>query len=156
LGKLVVVGRFANNDSPAGGQMSSENSSKGANPKKGGASIVWFEIPTQNLERARAFYNQLFGWNIDPFPGMQDYWHIDTGGADATPDGALMARKHPAQSITNYVSVDSVNESVTKIQLLGGKVCMGKTAVPQMGYFAICEDTEGNTFAVWERNENAK
>jgi predicted enzyme related to lactoylglutathione lyase len=33
---------------------------------------------------------------------------------------------------------------------------MPKTAVPQMGYFAICEDTEGNTFGIWESDENAK
>ena len=39
---------------------------------------------------------------------------------------------------------------------LGGKICVAKTAVPQMGYFAICEDTENNTFAIWERNPGAK
>jgi hypothetical protein len=28
--------------------------------------------------------------------------------------------------------------------------------VPQMGYFAVCQDTEGNSFGLWENNENAK
>jgi predicted enzyme related to lactoylglutathione lyase len=37
----------------------------------------------------------------------------------------------------------------------GGEICQSKTAVPKMGYFAICEDTEGNTFALWEMNERA-
>jgi Predicted enzyme related to lactoylglutathione lyase len=37
--------------------------------KKQAASIVWFEIPADNPERATAFYNNLFGWNINPFPG---------------------------------------------------------------------------------------
>ena|ERR1051326_306838 len=135
--------------------MSDKNTAKTSNQSKTGSSLVWFEVPADNLERARAFYSKLFGWKINPFPGMGDYWHIDTGGADASPDGALMARKHPGQSITQYITVDSVNESVTQIQLLGGKVCVGKTPVPQMGYFAICQDTEGNTFAVWEKNEKA-
>ena len=54
------------------------------------ASIVWFEIPADNLERAKKFYGGLFGWKINPFPGMADYQHIDTGGADASPDGAVM------------------------------------------------------------------
>jgi hypothetical protein len=33
---------------------------------------------------------------------------------------------------------------------------MGKTAVPNMGYFAICRDTENNEFALWEINMKAK
>ena len=49
--------------------------------KKQAASIAWFEIPADNLERAKAFYSNLFGWKINPFPGGGDYWHIDTGGA---------------------------------------------------------------------------
>ncbi len=124
--------------------------------EKQAASIVWFEIPADNLERAKAFYSNLFGWKINPFPGMTDYCHIDTGGADETPDGALKVREHPQQPITNYVSVNSVTEFAKKIEKLGGKICMAKTAVPQMGYFAVCQDTEDNTFAIWERNENAK
>jgi predicted enzyme related to lactoylglutathione lyase len=86
-----------------------------------------------------------------------DYWHIDTGGSDDTPDGGLMKRQNPGQqSITNYVGVPSVDEFVDKVQKLGGKICTPKTAVPQMGYFAICQDTENNMFALWERNESAK
>jgi predicted enzyme related to lactoylglutathione lyase len=45
---------------------------------------------------------------------------------------------------------------MAKVEKLGGKVCMSKTAVPQMGYFAICQDTENNTFALWEMNAGAK
>jgi predicted enzyme related to lactoylglutathione lyase len=45
---------------------------------------------------------------------------------------------------------------LAKVEKLGGKVCMPNTAVPQMGYFAICQDTEHNTFALWEMNIGAK
>jgi hypothetical protein len=128
-----------------------------SNEKEGcAASLVWFEIPADNPERAKAFYGALFGWKIELFPGMADYWHIDTGGGDGTPDGGLMKRKHPEQPITNYVNVASVNEAAAKVQKLGGKICKPKTAVPQMGYFAICQDTEGNEFALWEKNDSAK
>jgi predicted enzyme related to lactoylglutathione lyase len=118
--------------------------------------IVWFEIPTDNPERARKFYSSLFGWNIKLFPGMTDYWHIHAGGGDETPDGGLMVRKHPEQPITNYVSVASVTRAMAKVETLGGTICKSKTAVPQMGYFAICRDTEGNEFALWEMNNRAK
>jgi predicted enzyme related to lactoylglutathione lyase len=49
-----------------------------------------------------------------------------------------------------------VDQFVAKVQKLGGKICMPKTAVPQMGYFAVCQDPENNTFALWEMNEGAK
>jgi uncharacterized protein len=124
--------------------------------KKKGASIVWFEIPADNPERAKAFYGNLFGWKINPFPGSSDYWHIDTGAGDDTPDGALKRRKHPQEPVVNYVSVDSVDKFADKIAKLGGKICMAKTAVPQMGYFAVCQDTEGNAFGIWETEPNAK
>lgn len=127
---------------------------------KTASSLVWFEIPADDVERAKKFYRSLFGWKIAPFPGVpgpgvQDYQHIDTGGPDASPDGGLMKRMHPQQAITQYVSVPSVTKSMAKVEKLGGTVCVPKTAVPQMGYFAICQDTEGNTFALWEMNEKA-
>ena len=49
------------------------------------SNIIWFEIPADNPERAQKFYSALFDWKISPFPGMTDYWHIDTGGGDDTP-----------------------------------------------------------------------
>jgi predicted enzyme related to lactoylglutathione lyase len=129
---------------------------KAAKKNRAASSIVWFEIPADNPERAKKFYGSLFGWTIKLFPGMTEYWHIDTGGGNDTPDGGMMARKHPEQPITNYISVKSVTKSMAKVEKLGGKVCMPKTAVPQMGYFAICQDTENNTFALWEMNASAK
>src|ERR1044072_6661242 len=112
--------------------------------KKTAASFVWFEIPADNQARANAFYSNLFGWKINRFPGGGDYWHIDTGGAGGTPGGGVTGRRQPGEPIVNYISVDSVTEFSKKIEKLGGKICMAKTAVPQMGYFAVCQDTEGN------------
>jgi len=124
--------------------------------KKAAASIVWFEIPADDLSRAKTFYQKLFNWKINAIPTMPDYLHMDTGGPDAAPDGGLLKRKHPKQTVTNYVGVPSVAKAAAKVEKLGGKICMAKTAVPQMGYFVVCMDTEGNQFALWERNEKAK
>jgi len=68
----------------------------------------------------------------------------------------MMERQSPEHSVTNYVGVPSVDEAAVKVEKLGGKICMPKTAVPEMGYFIICNDTENNTFALWETNESAK
>lgn len=135
-----------------GAQTKSSSNDKAQNCP---SSLVWFEIPADDPERAKQFYGSLFGWNIEKFSGVADYWHIDTGGGNDTPDGGLMVRKHPDQPITNYVSVASVDESAQKVQQLGGTICKPKTAVPEMGYFVICRDTEGNEFALWEVNNGA-
>jgi predicted enzyme related to lactoylglutathione lyase len=136
--------------------MSTKTKTRQARQTKTSASIVWFEIPADDPARAKAFYGKLFGWKISPFRGMPDFSQIDTGGPDASPDGGLMTRKHPAHTITNYVNVPSVTRFMSKVEKLGGKICMAKTAVAGMGFFAVCQDTENNAFGIWERNENAK
>jgi predicted enzyme related to lactoylglutathione lyase len=68
-----------------------------------------------------------------------------------------MKRKVPEQQgITNYINVKTVQEYSAKVEQLGGKVKIPKSPVPGMGYFAICTDTENNTFAIWETDETAK
>src|SRR5262245_28757251 len=135
--------------------MSNQTQSK-TNQTKGSHSVVWFEIPADNVERAKTFYNGLFGWKIEKFPGPMDYWHIDTGGGEETLDGGMMKRQGPQHVPCNYVSVPAVTDFMAKVEKLGGKVCMPKTAVPNMGYFAMCQDTENNMFALWEMSESAK
>ena len=91
-----------------------------------------------------------------PNSPVADYEHIDTGGPDASPDGGMLPRMFPGHTITNYVKVPSVSRYMEKVKKLGGKICKPKTAVPEMGYFAVCEDTENNQFALWEINPKAK
>ena len=124
--------------------------------KKTAASIVWFNIPAEDIKRAQTFYKSLFGWKISPFRGMKDFLEIDTGGADASPNGGLTERHAKDETPLNYIGVDSVDKFSAKIVKLGGKICMPKTAVANMGYFAVCQDTENNGFGLWESDENAK
>ena len=119
--------------------------------------IVHFEIPADNVERAKSFYSKLFGWEIKEIPGM-DYWIITTSGEKSL-GGGMMKRQNPGQPIINYVdvpSVDKVDKYAAEIEKLGGKIIFPKTAIPEMGYFAICLDTEKNTFGIWEENKKAK
>jgi predicted enzyme related to lactoylglutathione lyase len=124
--------------------------------KKTAASVVWFNVPAENIKRAQKFYSGLFGWKMSSFGGAEDFLHIETGGEEASPDGGLMKRQAPGQAIVNYISVDSVDKYTAKVEKLGGAICVPKTAVPQMGYFAVCQDTENNAIGLWETNEKAK
>jgi predicted enzyme related to lactoylglutathione lyase len=68
----------------------------------------------------------------------------------------LPPRQHPDQKITDHFGVSSVLESSAKVEKLGGKILRPKMAVPKMGYFAVCMDTEGNVFGLWEADPQAK
>ena len=66
--------------------------------------------------------------SLRSYLAVADYWHIDTGGKDASPDGGLLPRMHPGHSITVYVTVPSVDKAVVKVQKLSGTVCKPKIA----------------------------
>ncbi len=124
-------------------------------------SVVHFEIPADDVERAKNFYGELFGWKIEKFTGPtpMEYWEITTGaekGEMGRLGGGMMKRQSPEQQITIYINVPSVDEYVNKVMKLGGKVVFPKTAVPEMGYFAVCLDPENNGFGLWEVNPQAR
>lgn len=113
-----------------------------------------FEIPVDDMERAQKFYNGLFGWEIaSAGPTFQDYFIIKTGGDGI--NGGMMKRSNPGQQPINYISVESVDESVKKVEELGGKVLMPKMPVMGMGWNAVCQDTENNGFGLWQEDKNA-
>jgi predicted enzyme related to lactoylglutathione lyase len=124
-------------------------------------SVCHFEIPADDVERAQKFYGELFGWKIEKFTGPTPmaYWSITTSaekGGMGLLGGGMMQRMAPQQQITIYIEVPSVDEYVDRVKKLGGQVCFPKTAVPGMGYFAVCLDLEHNGFGLWELNSEAK
>ena len=130
--------------------------------------VVHFQIPSDNIERSKKFYNDLFGWKFDKFPsppGSEDmpegmeYWMISTvddKGNEAVGGGMMKRRSPDQQGITNYFDVKSVQEYSAKIEKLGGKVISPKMPIPGMGYFAVCADTENNGFGIFEADQTAK
>ncbi len=125
--------------------------------------IAYFQIPSDDIERSKEFYNQLFGWKIDKFsesntPGGMENWTVTTTDdkGNKALGGGMSKRQMPQQQITNFIDVKSVGEYSSKVEKLGGKVVVPKTAVPGMGYYAVCVDTENNSFGIFESNESAK
>lgn len=118
--------------------------------------IVHFEIPADDVERAKAFYGGLFGWEFSAPPGFPDYWTFLTGDPEADAGGGLMARQSPEQvGLVSYFGVESVADTLAKVEKLGGKVAIPKSPVPGMGWFAQVFDPEGNLLAFFEGDESA-
>jgi uncharacterized protein len=112
--------------------------------------IVYFQIPSDDIERSKKFYNELFGWKINKTPesntpkGMEN-WEVattDNNGNKAL-SGGMSKRSMPQQQITNFIDVESVDNYLPKVEKLGGKVVVPKTVVPGMGYYAVCLDMSG-------------
>ena len=106
--------------------------------------IVHFEIPSDDIERSKNFYNELFGWKIDKWPGSEhapdDYWMItttDDKGNEALRGGMMKRQMPQQQGITTYFDVKSVQEYSSKVEQLGGKVIFPKRPVSGMGYSTV-------------------
>lgn len=119
--------------------------------------IVHFDVPSEDIERAKKFYSVLLGWKFESYPGME-YNLITTTNLDGTPGvgGGLGKRMEPSQRMMNYFGVPDIDAAMKKVASLGGRVCSPKMAVSGRGYLANCLDTEGNAFGLWEENADAK
>jgi predicted enzyme related to lactoylglutathione lyase len=114
-------------------------------------SIVHFEIPADDLKRAKKFYEKAFGWKITD-PWKMKYFIVETKdkGKDGI-NGGLMERKMPGQVFMNYISVDSIDNFLKKVEKAGGVVAVPKTEIGEgMGWIAAFKDTEGNIMGFHE------
>jgi uncharacterized protein len=119
--------------------------------------VIHFEIPAAEPDRAAAFYGKVFGWKFDKWPGPMEYWMVVTG-KEGEPgiNGGMMKKPGGITSTTNTIGVTSVDDAVGAVLKAGGKNVMPKTPIPTVGYFAYCEDIEGNVFGVMQADPNAK
>ena len=120
--------------------------------------IVHFDLPADNVDRAKKFYEKLFEWKFNQVPMPTPFFLIETKDLNGNPGvgGGMGERKLPEQSTMNYIGVPSVEEYISKVKKLGGNIIMQRTAVAGWGYLAICVDTENNNFGLWQEDKNAK
>jgi uncharacterized protein len=115
-----------------------------------------FEMPVDDPDRAEKFYADVFGWKFQRFDGAPAYYGMATTGDDSKDgiNGALFARS-PGNDTSVTIEVDDIETATAAVVENGGKVHLGKTPIPGMGYFATCEDTEGNRFGLFTNDESA-
>jgi predicted enzyme related to lactoylglutathione lyase len=130
---------------------------QGEKGRKTMSRVIHFEIPASDPERAVAFYQKVFGWKFDKWAGPMDYWLVTTG-AEKTPgiNGGMLRKPGPVTVTTNTIDVESVDNAIASVVKAGGKQSMPNSPIPGVGYFAYCEDTEGNLFGVMQADKNAK
>ena len=67
--------------------------------------------------------------------------------------GGMLNRQIPQHIVTNYITISSIAEYSSKIEQSGGKVIIPKTILPEMGFIAVCLDSENNMFGIFELNK---
>jgi uncharacterized protein len=119
--------------------------------------IVHFEIPADDIARAKDFYGSIFGWGLDDMEGM-DYTIVRTVDVDEQQmpkepgaiNGGMMKRSSDTPAPVITINVDSVDDALKKVEASGGSIVRPRQEIPGMGAFAYFKDTEGNTMGLWE------
>ena len=114
--------------------------------------MVHVEIPAGDTAKAREFWGGLFGWQFQKFPGSPTEYH--TTQFSETQGGAIMEAEADRRGPRVYFDVDDITTSTARVKELGGDAG-DALPVPQMGWFAVCKDTEGNEFGLWQTDPNA-
>ena len=107
--------------------------------------ITHIDIPVADLERAKAFYSGLFGWQIAAPPGFEDYpmWQAP----NKISGGGLAPRSADFTQPRSTVEVDSIDETTAAAVEAGATVAMEKQPISETSWWAVIVDPDGNSRA---------
>ena len=122
--------------------------------------VVHFEIPAEDLDRAKNFYGSVFGWELQTMP-MEggEYTSVKTTDVDEQTqlptepgaiNGGMFVRDERLTSPVITIDVDGIDDALKQIEAEGGTTVTPRTAIPGMGAFAYFKDPEGNVLGLWE------
>jgi predicted enzyme related to lactoylglutathione lyase len=118
--------------------------------------VVHFEIPYDDGDRARAFYEKAFGWQLTTMPDMGYTMVMSGPSGDAGPtepgfiNGGMMQRQGPFTAPNVVIDVDNIEDALQAVNDAGGSTVMERQAVGDMGFSAYFKDPEGNLVGIWE------
>ena len=120
--------------------------------------IMHFEIPADDVERAKEFYKKVFGWKFEAYPagpGEDEYFMVMAKDGENGINGGLMKRKMPGQPFANYVTVESIDSSLATAQANGARTALPKQAIGGgMGWIAGFLDPENNLIGLHQVGPN--
>jgi predicted enzyme related to lactoylglutathione lyase len=110
--------------------------------------FVHAELQTNDLAKAKDFYQKLFDWKLEDVPAM-NYTMINVGEGTG---GGMMKNPVPGSpsSWLPYVLVDDVAAATEKAKALGATICKEVTEIPNMGWFSVFIDPTGAALALWQ------
>ena len=116
--------------------------------------LNWFEIATNDLDRAQKFYEAVFSIKMEPLDMDQLQMRMFPGeGANGKVGGAIVKsgmHKPSKEGTLVYLNANpDLSDALGRVEKNGGKVLMPKTHISDdIGYMAFFLDTEGNAVAM--------
>lgn len=110
--------------------------------------LCHIELPIQDLARAKQFYGEVFGWQFHDVPEMNYTMFLTPGGKLG--GGFFAPDANQPERVVNYMSVKSIDETIPKIEALGGKLMGPKVEIPGHGTMQHLTDSEGTLIALWQ------
>jgi uncharacterized protein len=113
------------------------------------ANLASFSIHVDDIDRARAFYEAVFGWEFEPW-GPPGFYLIHTGDDESPGVQGLMHERAEPRSGTGLNGVeptfvvDDVDAVAATVEANGGKIIFAKSVIPTVGELIRFLDTEGN------------
>ena len=106
--------------------------------------VVYFSIQAMDQQKQRAFYSQLFNWNIADAPFMS----IPAG--PGSPENGISGHIAPSKQpgFTLFVQVRNVHEALARAVELGGAKVSDPFQVPNGPMIAGITDPEGNSLTL--------
>jgi len=105
----------------------------------------WFELMTNDVEGAKTFYKDLFGWEYETIPSTCSEYTVVKQNGEAVAGIMQMpeelAGMPPSWGI--YITVDDVDKTVEETTARGGKVLRPGTDIPDVGRFCVLQDKQG-------------
>ena len=113
----------------------------------------WVDLGTSDLDSARAFYSELFGWDIQEGPPEAGGYSI--AELRGRPVAGLGPQQNPGRPYwTVYINVDSADDTAASITENGGQMFMPPFDVMDVGRMAIAADPTGAPFGLWEPKQH--
>ena len=120
--------------------------------------LAHFSINADDVERARAFYEKVFGWKFNAW-GPPGFYQIEAKGMPVF--GALQGRRElvKGQRTVGFectIAVPSIDKTEKAVKAAGGKVLLERSVIVGVGTLMFFEDTEGNLFGAMQYDAAAE
>jgi predicted enzyme related to lactoylglutathione lyase len=114
------------------------------------ATLRHFAINADDVRRAKAFYEKVFGWTFTPW-GPPDFYQVRNAGQGLM--GALQERRElvPGRRTVAFetsFAVDDIRATLAAAAANGGRVLMQPYRIEGVGDIGYFEDPEGNLCGV--------
>jgi uncharacterized protein len=120
--------------------------------------LAHFSINADNVDRARAFYEKVFGWKFSAW-GPPNFYQIEAKGSPVL--GALQGRRDLVKGTRTIgfectIGVPSIDATEKAVKAAGGKVVLERSVIVGVGTLMFFQDTEGNVFGAMQYDKQAE